>query len=106
MDYQTVLINASKTLKNNLIKNPKLDCEILLSNVLKIERERLLINLDKKISEKDLSVFNNLITRRKKKRTPRRNKTRTRKSKRYKIIPSKRTSNYQKRASKKTKKIS
>ena len=67
MDYQTVLINASKTLKNNLIKNPKLDCEILLSNVLKIERERLLINLDKKISEKDLSVFKNLITTRKKK---------------------------------------
>ena len=67
MDYQTVLINASKTLKNSLIKNPKLDCEILLSNALKIERERLLINLDKKISEKDLSVFNNLIIRRKKK---------------------------------------
>ena len=67
MNYQTVLSKATKTLKGQLIKNPKLDCEILLSNALKIEREKLLINLNQEINEKDLNNFNNLINRRKRK---------------------------------------
>ena len=67
MNCQTVLSKATKILKGQLIKNPKLDCEILLSNVLKIEREKLLINLIEEINEKDLNNFNNLIDRRKKK---------------------------------------
>ena len=67
MNYQTVLSKATKILKNQLIKNPKLDCEILLSNALKIEREKLLINLNQEINEKELNNFNNLINRRKKK---------------------------------------
>ena len=46
MNYQSVLSEATKTLKNHLIKNPKLDCEILLSDALKIEREKLLVNLN------------------------------------------------------------
>jgi release factor glutamine methyltransferase len=67
MNYQTVLSKATKILKGQLIKNPKLDCEILLSNALKIEREKLLINLNQEINEKDLNNFNNLIDRRKRK---------------------------------------
>jgi len=67
MNYQTVLSKATKILKNQLITNPKLDCEILLSNALKIEREKLLINLNQEINEKDLNNFNNLIDRRKRK---------------------------------------
>ena len=67
MIYQTVLSKATKILKNQLIRNPKLDCEILLSNALKIEREKLLINLNQEINEKDLNNFNNLIDRRKRK---------------------------------------
>ena len=67
MNYQTVLSKATKILKNQLIRNPKLDCEILLSNALKIEREQLLINLNQEINEKDLNNFNNLIDRRKRK---------------------------------------
>jgi len=57
MNYQTVLSKATKILKGQLIKNPKLDCEILLSNALKIEREKLLINLNQEINEKDLNNF-------------------------------------------------
>ena len=67
MNYQSVLSEATKTLKNHLIKNPKLDCEILLSNALKIEREKLLVNLNQEINGKDLNKFNDLINRRKKK---------------------------------------
>ena len=67
MNYQTVLSKATKILKGQLIKNPKLDCEILLSNALKIEREKLLINLNQEINAKDLNNFNNLIDRRKRK---------------------------------------
>ena len=67
MNYQTVLSKSTKILKNQLIKNPKLDCEILLSNVLKIEREKLLINLNQEINEENLNNFNNLIDRRKRK---------------------------------------
>ena len=67
MNYQTVLSKATKILKSQLITNPKLDCEILLSNALKIEREKLLINLNQEINEKDLNNFNNLIDRRKRK---------------------------------------
>ena len=67
MNYQSALSEATKTLKNHLIKNPKLDCEILLSNALKIEREKLLVNLNQEINGKDLNKFNDLINRRKKK---------------------------------------
>jgi len=60
MNYQTVLSKATKILKGQLIKNPKLDCEILLSNALKIEREKLLVNLNQEINGKDLNKFNDL----------------------------------------------
>ena len=67
MNYQTVLLNATNILRKQSIENPKLDCEILLSKTLKIEREKLLINLNQTIHEKELSYFNNLINRRKRK---------------------------------------
>ena len=67
MNYQTVLSEATRILKGKLIKNPKLDSEILLSNTLNIEREKLLINLNQEINNEDLKNFNNLIKRRKKK---------------------------------------
>ena len=36
MDYKTILDQASDMLTNFKIKNPRLDCELLLSNSLKI----------------------------------------------------------------------
>ena len=67
MNYQTVLSEATRILKGKLIKNPKLDSEILLSNTLNIEREKLLIKLNQEINNEDLKNFNNLIKRTKKK---------------------------------------
>ena len=66
MNYEKVLTNATKTLERASIVNSKLDCEILLSNVLKINRENMLINLNKKINHQDFINFNKLINRRKK----------------------------------------
>ena len=66
MNYEKVLTNATKTLEGASIVNSKLDCEILLSNVLKISRENMLINLNKKINHQDFINFNKLINRRKK----------------------------------------
>ena len=67
MNYSLVLNKASKLLNNSSIKNFKLDSEIILSNVLNLSREELLLNLNKKISNKDLKCFNKLIYRRRKK---------------------------------------
>ena len=66
MNYEQVLINSSNILKNASIVSSKLDCEVLLSNVLKINRENVLINLNKKINHQDFINFNKLINRRKK----------------------------------------
>ena len=64
MNYEQVLANATKILKSASIKSSKLDCEVLLSNVLKINREKLLVNLNKKINHQDYINFNKLINRR------------------------------------------
>ena len=67
MNYQNILYKTANILEKNFIKNSKLDCEILLSKTLKIKREKLLINLDKKISNSELYKYYQLINRRKKK---------------------------------------
>ena len=67
MNYNVALNEASKLLKNSSIKNFKLDSEIILSNMLNLTREELLLNLNEKISSKDLKCFKKLIYRRKKK---------------------------------------
>ena len=52
-------------LKINNIDTYKIDSEILLSNTLKVTRENLLLNLDKKISFLDLENFVSVINKRK-----------------------------------------
>ena len=66
MNYEQVLANATKILKNASIVSSKLDCELLLSNVLKIKRENMLVDLNKEINHQDFINFNKLINRRKK----------------------------------------
>ena len=66
MNYEQVLINSSKILKKASIVSSQLDCEVLLSNVLKISRENMLVDLNKKINHRDFINFNKLINRRKK----------------------------------------
>tara|TARA_B100000686_G_C16713225_1_gene930443 strand:+ start:221 stop:1066 length:846 start_codon:yes stop_codon:yes gene_type:complete len=65
MNYQITLSEGTNILKKNFVKNPILDSEILLASVLKIKREKLLLNLDKAINDKQLNNFYNLINRRK-----------------------------------------
>ena len=66
MNYQELINYYSKKLKLNNISNAMLDCEILLSNVLKIRRENLILNLQDKIQDKDLLSFRKLIKQRQK----------------------------------------
>ena len=66
MNYEQVLTNSSKILKNAFIVSSQLDCEVLLSNVLKISREKMLVDLNKEINHQDFINFNKLINRRKK----------------------------------------
>ena len=67
MNCSKILSNATDILKKEHINNPSLDSEIILSNVLKINRDKLLLNLDKRIKNNEITKFNNLIDRRKKK---------------------------------------
>ena len=59
------LINlGSNILKLKKIDSYKLDSEILLSNVLKKSREKLIINLNEKVDSDQIIMFNKLIYRR------------------------------------------
>ena len=67
MNYQILLKKASNELRSLNIKNPILDSEILLANSLKITREKLMLNLNKDISNEEMNFFNILLNKRKKK---------------------------------------
>ena len=58
---------GSEQLRARNIKTNKLDAELLLSTVLKIKREKVLINLERKIKSNKINSFNNLLKRRCKK---------------------------------------
>ena len=59
------LINqGSQKLRNQNIKSFRLYSEILLSKTLNISREEILINLDKKITKKNIIIFNKYLQRR------------------------------------------
>ena len=67
MNYRSILNLAVNTLKKKSIKNPLLDCEILLSKILNISRENLLLNLEKEIGNEEINKFNLILEKRKKK---------------------------------------
>ena len=60
---QLLNIGSSK-LKNKRILSHRLDSEILLSNVLRKKREKILINLNQKIKKDNIKKFDKLIQRR------------------------------------------
>ena len=64
MKYQEIINKGSKILKSNNIKSSNLDSEILLSSTLKLDRSKLILNLEKKIQNKEKKFFFNLIKRR------------------------------------------
>ena len=66
MNYQKALSEGTKILKSNNIKSFNLDSEILLAFSLKLDRTKLLLNLDNKIKKNQKLIFFNFINRRKK----------------------------------------
>ena len=66
MKYIEILKQAQKDLTRKSILTPALDAELILSNILKIKREKLILNLQKKIDSNHLRLFNLFIEQRKK----------------------------------------
>ncbi len=66
MRYQEIINEGAKILKFNNIKSFNLDSELLLSSILKIDRSNLILNLDKKIQNKEAKNFFDFIERRRK----------------------------------------
>ena len=67
MNYLNVINYGNRKLKANNIINYNLDSELLLAKVLNYKREKLLINLEKKIEIKKFNIFKKLVARRVKK---------------------------------------
>ena len=64
MEVLKLINNGSKKLRDKNINSYKIDSEILLSEVLNQTREKILINLDKKIDTKKIGNFYRFIQRR------------------------------------------
>jgi protein-(glutamine-N5) methyltransferase, release factor-specific len=67
MNYQKLLNHGDNFLKINKIKSSKIDSELLLSKVLKKNREEILTSLNNKIDEKQINEYSYYLFRRKKK---------------------------------------
>ena len=63
MKTSEVINIGSKLLRDGNINTHRLDSEIILSHILKVNRERLLIN-ENIISNLDINRFNKMISRR------------------------------------------
>ena len=64
MNILELLNSGSKILKQNKIETHQLDSELVLSNLLKKQRENLLINLNEEVSKNTIDNFKGLIFRR------------------------------------------
>ena len=64
MYISELLHSGSKILKLNKIRTHQLDSELVLSSLLKKQRENLMIDLDQKVSESIVLDFEKLISRR------------------------------------------
>jgi release factor glutamine methyltransferase len=64
MNISELLNLGSKALKSNKIATHQLDSELVLSNLLKKQRENILINLNQKVPENIIINFEKLIIRR------------------------------------------
>ena len=66
MNIQTLLNQASKILENSSSVSSKLDSEILLSEVIKKNRQYLLLNSNEELKKENIKSFDYLVKRRKK----------------------------------------
>ena len=67
MNYLQAIKFGNEILKKSNVYNYNLDSELLLANTLNITREKVLINLQSKISLNDFDYYKRLILRRYKK---------------------------------------
>ena len=65
MNYQEILSKGSQILRANNIKSSNLDCELILSKVLKKTREEILINLNNKVDTNQKNEFIFYLNKRK-----------------------------------------
>ena len=68
MNILSALNIANQILKFNGIISSRLDCEILISKVLKTNRANIILNINKNLTSDELSYFNELIDQRSKKK--------------------------------------
>ena len=68
MNIISAINKANLLLKSNGIVSSKLDCEILISKVLKTNRADIILNMNKDLTTDQLSYFNKLIEQRSKKK--------------------------------------
>jgi len=64
MNIVNAINQASEMLKNNKIKSPKLDSEILMSKAIQKDRKFIILNSHHNIKKKTLDYFKNLIEQR------------------------------------------
>ena len=64
MIYSEIIKRGSKFLKKNKIKNPYLDTELILSKVTNKKREEILLNINNKLDDKDITKFQKYLSRR------------------------------------------
>jgi release factor glutamine methyltransferase len=64
MTVLDLLNSGSKILKNSKVQTHQLDSEIILSSLLKKQREQIIINSEEKVSKSVINNFNKLIIRR------------------------------------------
>ena len=69
MNIDTAIKNASLDLKKKNIKSALLDSEILMSKVLKQDRSKIILNLNRQLNNKDYKLFRELIISRSKNKT-------------------------------------
>ena len=65
MNYAEILKKGENFLKKNNIKNPYLDTELILSNVVNKKREEIILNSNNKLNSRDILNFKKNIIRRK-----------------------------------------
>ena len=64
MNIRTAISKAKYFLESNNIKSSGLDCELLMSKVLKKNRKYIFLNLDKNLKKKSFNYFQSLIEER------------------------------------------
>jgi len=64
MDIQSAINEGENILKSKFIKTAKLDTELLMSKAINRDRKYIILNNKKKVDEKQLKIFRNLILKR------------------------------------------